>query len=180
MLHETLRDFASAQPFRRDLYRRGLSPLPASEHQAMLDELTIAPMGQTVPDPITFGTPIGMVTGRTEIYRPLFEMLMQGPVSLRQAREAAPYAGRPLTDLLQAITLMIAGGYAHPALPGGGDGAGAPGRRSGSIRPSRAANEHGAELPRLVAPLIGSCAAGRFARDADGRRSACRASRGHG
>ena len=26
VLHETLRDFASAQAFRRDLYRRGLSP----------------------------------------------------------------------------------------------------------------------------------------------------------
>ena len=32
-LHETLRDFASAQAFRRDLYRRGLSPMPASEQQ---------------------------------------------------------------------------------------------------------------------------------------------------
>ena len=102
VLHETLRDFAAAQSFRRDLYRRGLSPLPASEHQAMLDELTIAPLGQSVPDPITFATPIGTVTGRTEIYRPLFDMLVQGPVSLRQARQAPPYAERPLMELLQA------------------------------------------------------------------------------
>jgi hypothetical protein len=155
VLHETLRDFASAQAFRRDLYRRGLSPIPPSEHQAMLDELTIAPLGQTVPDPITFGTPIGTVTGRTEIYRPLFDMLATGPVSLRQARNAAPYAERPVVELLQAFTLMIAGGYAHAVLPGGVT---APARQASQRlnQAIAAANGHGAELFRLVAPLIGS------------------------
>jgi SAM-dependent methyltransferase len=155
VLHETLRDFAAAQAFRRDLYRRGLSQMPASEQQMMLDELTIAPLGLTVPDPITFGTPVGTVTGRTEIYRPLFDMLAEGPVSLRQAREAAAYADRPLMELLQAITLMMAGGYAHAVLPGGVTAAG----RQAASRLNRviaAENGHGAELPRLVAPLIGS------------------------
>jgi len=155
VLRETLRDFASAQAFRRDLYRRGLSPIPATEHQIMLDELAIAPMGLTVPDPVTFSTPIGTVTGRTEIYRPLFDMLAEGPVSLRQARQATAYAGRPLMELLQAITLMIAGGFAHPVLPGGGSAA----ARQAALRLNRAIaaeNAHGAELPRLAAPLIGS------------------------
>jgi len=155
VLRETLRDFASAQAFRRDLYRRGLSPIPASEHQIMLDELAIAPMGQTVPDPVTFATPIGTVTGRTEVYKPVFDMLAEGPLSLRQARDATPYAGRPLMELLQAITLMIAGGYAHPVLPGGVT---TPARQA-ALRLNRAiaaANAHGAELPRLAAPLIGS------------------------
>jgi SAM-dependent methyltransferase len=155
VLHETLRDFASAQAFRRDLYRRGLSPIPASEQQMMLDELTIAPMGLTVPDPITFATPIGIVTGRTEIYRPLFDLLAQGPVSLRQAREAEPYTGRPLMELLQAITLMMAGGYAHAVLRGGVT---APARQATQRlnQAIAAANAHGAELQRVVAPLIGS------------------------
>jgi hypothetical protein len=155
VMHETLRDFASAQAFRRDLYRRGLSPIPSSEHRTLLDALTIAPLGQTVPDPITFATPIGTVTGRSEIYRPLFDMLMQGPVSLRQAREATPYADRPLMELLQAVTLLVAGGYAHPVLPSGASAA----AHQATARLNRAiaaANEHGAELPRLAAPLIGS------------------------
>ncbi len=155
VLHETLRDFAASQAFRRDLYRRGLSPLPETEQRAMLDELTIAPLGLTVPDPITFATPIGTVTGRTEIYRPLFDMLMQGPVSLHQARETAPYADRPLMELLQAVTLVIAGGYAHPVMLGGST----PAACEASIRLNRTistANGYGAELPRLVAPLIGS------------------------
>lgn len=155
VLRETLRDFASAQTFRRDLYRRGLSPLPLTEQQMMLDELAIAPMGQGVPDPVTFATPIGTVTGRTEIYRPLFDMLAEGVVSLRQLREAPPYAGRPLRELLQAVTLMIFGGYAHPVLPSGGT---APAREAARRlnRAIAAANAYGAELPRLAAPLIGS------------------------
>lgn len=155
VMHETLRDFASAQAFRRDLYRRGVSPLPPTEHRTLLDALTIAPLGQTVPDPITFATPIGTVTGRTEIYRPLFDMLVQGPVSLRQAREATPYTDRPLMELLQAITLMVAGGYAHPILPSGASAA-AQQATSRLNRAIAAANGHGAELPRLAAPLIGS------------------------
>jgi SAM-dependent methyltransferase len=155
VLRETLRDFASAQAFRRDLYRRGLSPLPPTEHQIMLDELMIAPMGMTVPDPVTFSTPVGMVTGRTEVYRPLFDMLADGPLSLRQVRGAAPYAGRPLMELLQAITLMMAGGFAHPVLPGGGSAAAREAAQRLNLAIA-AANEHGAELARLVAPLIGS------------------------
>jgi hypothetical protein len=155
VLRETLRDFASAQAFRRDLYRRGLSPLPPTEHQIMLEELTIAPMGMTVPDPVTFSTPVGMVTGRTEVYRPLFDMLAEGPLSLRQMRGAAPYAGRPLMELLQAITLMMAGGFAHPLLPGGGSAAAREAAQRLNLAIA-AANEHGAELARLVAPLIGS------------------------
>jgi SAM-dependent methyltransferase len=155
VLHQTVRDFASAQSFRRDVFRRGRSQLPSNEHHAMLDALTIAPMGQTVPDPITFTTPIGMVTGHNEIYRPLFDMLMQGPVSLRQARQAEAFADRPLPELLQAITLMIGGGYAHPVLQGGGT----PEARQATAHLNRAiaaANGHGAELHRLAAPLVGS------------------------
>jgi SAM-dependent methyltransferase len=155
VLRETLRDFAAAQSFRRDIYRRGLAPLAASEQVPLLDELGIAPLGQSVPEPINFTTSIGIVTGRTEIYRPLFDMLGAGAVSLRELRAAPPYAGRPLGDLLQAITLMIAGAYAHPVLPGGMAGP----AREAAQRLNRVVameNCHGGELPRLIAPLIGS------------------------
>jgi len=155
VLRETLRDFAGSQAFRRDIYRRGLAPISASEHAALLDELTIAALGQTVPDPITFSTPVGTVTGRTDIYRPMFDMLAGGVLSLRQVREASAYAGRSLGELLQALTLIVAGGFAHPVRP------------DGLTQPARAAarrlnevlareNTHGAELPRLSAPLIAS------------------------
>jgi len=155
VLRETLRDFAGSQSFRRDMYRRGLAPIGGSEHAALLDEMVLAPLGQTVPDPITFSTPVGTVTGRPEIYRPLFDMLAGGVLTLRQIREAPPYAGRPLGELLQAITLMIAGGYAHPVRP---DGITAPAREAAHRLNQVLAleNIHGGDLPRLAAPLIGS------------------------
>jgi hypothetical protein len=155
VLRETLRDFASAQGFRRDLYRRGLAPILLNEQQILLNELTIASTGQIVPDPITFSTSIGTVTGRAEIYLPLFDMLARGPVSVRQARETEAYAGRPLQQLLQAITLLMAGSFAHAVLPGGES---APTRQA-TMRLNlaiAAANGLGDELPRVVAPLIGS------------------------
>jgi hypothetical protein len=58
-------------------------------------------------------------------------------------------------DLLQAVTLMTAGGYAHPVLRGGGSAAAHQGARRLN-QAIAAANAHGAELPRLIAPLIGS------------------------
>jgi hypothetical protein len=155
VLRETLRDFGAAQAFRRDLFRRGHSPMPASEQQALVDELSVTTLGQVVPDPVTFATPMGTVTGRTEIYRPLFDMLAEGPLRVRRVREAAPFAGRPLVELLQAVTLMIAGNYAHPMLPGGGSTASRQSTR-GLNRAIAAANGHGAELARLAAPAIGS------------------------
>jgi SAM-dependent methyltransferase len=155
VLRETLRDFAAGQAFRRDLYRRGVAPIGAAEQAGLLDALAIAPLGQTVPDPITFSTSIGTVTGRPEVYRPLFDTLVTGVRSLRQLRELPFFAGRPLGELMQAITLMISGGYVHPVLPGGVTG---PAREAARRLNEAVAREntHGGDLPRLAVPLIGS------------------------
>ena len=155
VLRETLRDFGAAQSFRRDIYRRGLAPLAQSEHAGLLDELALAPLSQTVPDPISFITSVGTVTGRPEIYRPLFESLVTGVQTLPQLRELPSFADRPPGELLQAITLMVGGGYAHPVLPGGTSAA----ARDAARRLNEVVaveNTRGVELQRLAVPLIGS------------------------
>ena len=155
-LRETLRDIGCAQTFRRDVYRKGAAPLPAAEQQALLDGMTLAGMGMAVPEGgATFATPIGNVTGRPEVYQPLLSMLEAGPLSVRQARESPAFAGRPLVELMQAFTLLVAGGYAHPMLPDGGTTAGHEAARRLNLAIARA-NANGADLPRLVAPAIGS------------------------
>ena len=155
-LRETIRDLGHAQAFRRDVYRRGISPLPPPEQQVLLENLTIAGLGQAIPDEgPSFPTPIGNVIGRPEIYQPLYEMLQHGPLSLGQAHEAPAFVNRPLVELMQAFTMMVAGGYAHPVLPGGVTAA----ARETSARLNLAiarANGIGADLPRLAAPAIGS------------------------
>ncbi len=155
LLRETLRDFGSGQGFRRDLYRRGVAPLSAAEHQQLLQDLTIAWTGQAPGEQVTISTPLGQLTGRPEIYRPLLAMLEAGPVSVRAAAASQPFAGRSVLELLQAMTLLIAGGFAHPVLPGSD----APASRESAARLNSAIahmNGHGGDLGRLVLPTLGS------------------------
>ena len=49
---------------------------------------------------------------------------MSGRLSVRQARATPTFAERPLVELMQAFTLLVAGGYGHPMLPDGGTAAG--------------------------------------------------------
>ena len=53
-----------------------------------------------------------------------------GPLSIRKARGSPAFVGRPLVELMQAFTLLVAGGYAHPMLPDGGT---RPGVRRGGV-----------------------------------------------
>jgi SAM-dependent methyltransferase len=155
-LRETLRDIGCAQAFRRDLYRKGTAPMPAAEQQAMIEALSLIGLGQAVPEGgATFATPIGSVTGRPEVYRPLLEQLAQGPMTLGQLRASATFAARPLIELLQALTLLVAGGYAHPMLPDAVVASGGPTARALNAVIARA-NMTGTDLPRMVAPVIGS------------------------
>jgi SAM-dependent methyltransferase len=155
ILRETLRDFGSAQGFRRDLYRRGVQPMPLAEHTALVEDLSLCWSGQAAGDQVTIGTPLGPVTGRPEIYRPLLAMLENGPVSVRQMRATRTFEQRPLLELLQAVALLISGGYANPVTPGGGS----PAARAASARLNQAiaaANVLGGDIPRLVTPVTGS------------------------
>ena len=155
-LRETLRDLGCAQGFRRDLYRKGQAPMPAAEQQALLDAMVLVGMGMAVPEAgITFATPIGTVTGRPEVYQPLLAMLDAGPLGVRQARASATFSSRPLVELMQAFTLLIAAGYAHPLLPEGGSATGREAARRLNLAIARA-NTNAADLPRLAAPAIGS------------------------
>jgi len=159
VLRETLRDFGAAQGFRRDIFRRGLAPMPAGEHQAMVQTLSVARLGQPVPEGgITFATPVGTVTGRAEIYEPLLALLEQGPLSVREVAAMPSLAGRPIPDLMQAITLLVHGGYAHPLLAGGDAAAARDSARRLNQATARAVAD-GADMPRLVLPVLGAALA---------------------
>ena len=156
-LRETLRDIGCAQAFRRDVYRKGIAPLPAAEQQGLVEGVDARRTGacRCRKRGATFATPIGNVTGRPEVYQPLLSMLDAGPLSVRQARASPAFAGRPLVELMQAFTLLVAGGYAHPMLPDGGTTAGHEAARRLNLAIARA-NANAADLPRLAAPAIGS------------------------
>lgn len=154
-LRETLRDVGAAQNFRRDLYRRGTAPLSLAEQRDLLDAVHLAWVGQPVPDPITFSTPLGAVTGKPEVYQPLLDALRRGPLSVQAAQSMGPFAGAPLVELLQAFILLSAGNYAHPIAPGG-DSAAARQSAQALNRAIATLNAAGGDVPRLAAPVIGS------------------------
>jgi SAM-dependent methyltransferase len=153
-MRETVRDFAGAQGFRRDLFRRGLNPMPQAEHLERLEALTLIGFGRRVTDEITFQSSIGQVTGKPEVYRPLLEALAEGPLSFSQARALPPFAGKPASELLQAVTLLAAGGYAHPSAPESSAASLAATRRL-NLEIARA-NAAGGALAQLVAPAVGA------------------------
>jgi SAM-dependent methyltransferase len=156
VMRETIRDFSCAQTFRRDVYRKGTIPVTAPEQQGLLDDLTVVGLGIPMPEAgPTFNAPMGAVTGKPEVYQPLFELLQAGPLSVRQARALPSYADRPLVELVQAFTLLAAGGYAHPMLPDGGTEAGHEASRRLNLALAHAV-ANAVDLPQLTGPAIGS------------------------
>jgi SAM-dependent methyltransferase len=152
---ETIRDLASAKSFRRDLWRKGGEPVPAQEHIAMLDGLTLAWLGKTVDAEVTFAGPIGTVTGQPEFYRPLIDAIRQAPMTIGELRALPAVQGRQVGEFVQAAILLMGGGYVHPAWP---HGAKAQARESAARLNGAIANRLrlGVDLLRLAAPLIGS------------------------
>jgi SAM-dependent methyltransferase len=117
MLRETLRDFGLAKGFRRDIYRRGLLPMPVAEQVKMLDEIKLVWTGRQPEDPIKLATPLGEVQGLPEIYAPLMAMLVGGDRTVGAIRQDPTFSKRPVTEVMQAVVLLMSSFYAQPALP---------------------------------------------------------------
>jgi SAM-dependent methyltransferase len=117
ILRETLRDFAVAQTFRRDIYRRGSVSLTGPEQLRLFDEIEPIWTGRPPEDPIQLSAPLGQLNGLPEVYGPLMQMIMEGGHTMGSIRRSGPFAGRAATDLSQAVSLLMASNYIQPALP---------------------------------------------------------------
>jgi hypothetical protein len=166
-VRETIRDLASAKNFRRDLWRKGGEPLPAREHMALIDAMTMVWTGKTVEAEITFAGPIGTVTGQPEFYRPLLDAIRDAPTTIGQLRGLPALKDRPPAEFVQAALLLMGGGFAHPARPLHGGRGERPDAvqaiqlraKDSAARLNAAIVERlrvGIDLHRLAAPLIGS------------------------
>jgi Predicted methyltransferase regulatory domain len=151
-LRETLRDIATARGFRRDIYRRGVTPMLRAEQQSQIDALAFGWTGLATGDNVVFSTGIGTITGNAELYKPLLERLHAGPATVRELREIPGLKQHLITDLLQALTLLMASGYIHPLLPKPTNQAPAHALNSAIV----ALNAAGGDLPRLAIPPMGT------------------------
>ncbi len=155
VLRETVRDFAGAKGFRRDIYRRGVPAMAGPEQAALIDHLELEWLGRPVEDPIKLPTPMGIVGGMPEIYTPLVAMLRAGACTIGAIHRHPAWIGRSVPDLLQAVTLLMSGGYVHPTMPRSVQTEARVGTgRLNAVLWDLAAD--GGDLGQIVSPVIGS------------------------
>jgi hypothetical protein len=155
MLRETLRDFGLAKGFRRDIYRRGLLPMPVAEQVRALDAIKLAWTGRQPEDPIKLATPLGEVQGLPEIYGPLMTMLVEGDRTVGAIRQDPAFSKRPVIDVMQAVVLLMSSFYVQPALPEAIQSQ----ARAGTDRLNAALgdiNANGGDIARLASAVLGT------------------------
>lgn len=151
---EMLRDFGAARAFRRDLYRRGTDQPVSGEHMEMLEAITVTGLGREQEKDIQIPTGIGHATPKPEIYQPVLERLAAGPLGMRELRAMPHMRGQPMSEALQVMAFLTAGGLAHPSLDGPPSAAAsaATGRLNRQIA---LGNMRGNSTNFLAAPVIG-------------------------
>ena len=155
VMREMLRDIGAARAFRRDVYRRGTDQPVAGEHGEMLEAITITGLGREAERDIQIATGIGQATASPEIYHPVLARLTAGPLGMRELRAMPHMQGQPLSEALQVVTFLTAGGFAHPSVAGPLDDA----VLAASLRLNRQialGNRRGGVTSFLAAPRLGS------------------------
>lgn len=129
IVREVMQDVLINQSFRRDLWARGQAPVwPARQRELLQSQrfvLLSRPQAKEGDNPYKFATSVGEVSGKPEVYAPLYDALQSGPKTLAeliatpvQASENSPTPQpRTLADTLQAVGLMLHAGHvalAHP------------------------------------------------------------------
>jgi len=120
----------------------------------LVDQLTFLGLDKPREAEVKVPCSIGELSGKREIYDPLLDLVAAGPVSVAQVRADPSFAGKPLNEVLQALTLLVAAGHIHPEVPGGATAL----SRAAARRANREIirlNGTGAAITQLVAPAIG-------------------------
>jgi hypothetical protein len=117
LLAETTRDMFMGRQFRRDIFVKGimrLPPLPARERWLRTRFVLSVPADEVQ---LTFDTALGTLQLRPEIYKPVIEVLNEGPLTLRELMERPAVSRLEWVSLTDAIKVLIGRGDLHPALP---------------------------------------------------------------
>ncbi|MCX7823502.1 MAG: methyltransferase regulatory domain-containing protein, partial [Syntrophobacterales bacterium] len=132
IVREVMLDVLINQSFRRDVWVRGQIPLWPDRQRELLLQTRLALLAPPQPkdgddNPYKYTTSLGEVTGKPEVYAPLYDALAAGPKTVAEllrlplaqppqevaqtATIAQPPAARQLPDTLQALGLMLSAGH---------------------------------------------------------------------
>jgi SAM-dependent methyltransferase len=123
VLAETLKDYATNQVFRKDVYTRGAPPTSPAVRDAVLDATRFALARPRCNCRLTRATPIGEVTLQEEVYAPVLDALARGPMTFDALTRAPETAKLDRNRLRQSVFGMVALGNIWPALPEAGEDA---------------------------------------------------------
>lgn len=116
-LKETVRDFATNQQFRRDLFSRGRIRLTAAEHRAWHDATPFALVRARSACPLKGAFPAGEVNLKPEAYEPLLDALASGPKTLAELQRQPALAQQPPASLIESLQVLGALGYLQAGRP---------------------------------------------------------------
>jgi SAM-dependent methyltransferase len=111
---ETLMDYGSNKPFRRDIFVRGVNRLGRPEREALLNATRLALLTPPEAVSLDFPIPIGGLKGAPTTYGPIIEALAEGPRTYGELAALPNLAGLAEGALIQAITLLTGARQIHP------------------------------------------------------------------
>jgi SAM-dependent methyltransferase len=117
VLRETTRDYVVNQQFRRDLFVKGRTAARSDVFEA---ELINLPFVLTVPLAdlkLSINGALGAANASEAVYRPIAEIIAEGPKSARQILADPRGAQLKLAEVMQALYILAGAEQAHPCLP---------------------------------------------------------------
>ena len=153
VLRETLADLCIDRMFRTDIFRRGLASLRHLEHRRFVDAVSVVWSGADYEADREVAVTGGSVRLDESFYRPLVERLAQDALTGAEISEVVRGRGLPESEVGGTLALLVASGYALPALPVAGRAV------EPAMRMNRALLERarlGNHLGFLVAPTTGT------------------------
>lgn len=154
-LAETIKDYATNQPFRRDVFSRGCPKAPPARLESSLAATRFCLLRPRSACGFEARLPGGQLSLRPDAYAPVLEALARAPLTFAELKAAPECAGLDERQLRQALFGMAALGNVSQALPAAGEAL----RRQTSERFNRVlleGNETGRAVLDLASPVLGA------------------------
>ena len=153
VLRETLADLCVDRMFRTDIFRRGLAPLRLAEHRRLIDAVSLAWSGGEYEA----DREVALAGGSVRLDDSFIGRSSSGwptaPLTGADIREVVHNRGLPESEVGGTLALLVASGYAIPALPDRGRAVEPAARMNRVLVERRGVGNH---LGFLVAPATGT------------------------
>jgi hypothetical protein len=154
ILRETLKDFATMQKFRRDLFGRGSIALRPEEIPSYWQRTRFALIQPWPARPFTVSGAVGEVSPQMEVYEPILNSLAKGPKTGAELAQDPMVAPLGWPRLIEALKVLVGAGRAQPCLEAKGDGLRAKRTKVFNLAVLRRALTSG-DLMALASPVTG-------------------------